>query len=132
MGRETYEPVFFPDWIDRVISFDSNNYWKITSKLTEPNNQSNASIYKDDPSPTEAWTVFECVNGAMESGMMKVYLQIPYASSEAARPNTRRLQASTHLARYSRAGFPALIILTRNRCKCSPTLLDWKKAEQDD
>lgn len=114
MGRETYEPVFFLDWIDRVISFDSNNDWKIISKLTEHNNQSNASTYKDDPSPTEAWGVFECVNGAMESGMMKVYMQIPYAGSESARPNTRRLQASTQLARYSKAGFPALMTLIQN------------------
>ncbi|KAI7976394.1 hypothetical protein EIK77_007723 [Talaromyces pinophilus] len=132
MGRKIYEPVFFPDWIDRVISFDSNNDWKITNKLTEHNNQSNAWIYKGDPRPMEAWGVFECVNGAMESAIMKIYMQIPYAGSEAARPNIRRPQASTHLARYSRAGFPALITLTQNGCKSAPTLLDWKKGEQND
>jgi hypothetical protein len=82
--REEERVVFYaPDWIDQVISFDFND-WKIVSELNDHNNQSTAYIYEHDPTFTEAWGVFECVNNAnpKKSAFMKFYTQfvgLPYS-----------------------------------------------------
>lgn len=120
-----------------MISFEASpdysaNDWRITSKLSEHNNQSNAFIYQRDPRPTEAWGVFKCVNNAnAQSAIMKIYKQIPYDGSLPTTPNFRRVQASANLARYSRRELPALTTLTKAKCKSTPILINCKQAQQN-
>lgn len=136
--EEEFEWFIEADWVNRVISFEaaqdySTHDWKITSKLSEHNNQSNAFIYQRDPRPTEAWGVFKCVNNAnTQSAIMKIYKQIPYDGSLPTTPDFRRVQASANLARYSRRELPALTTLTKAKCKSTPILINCRQAQQND
>lgn len=57
--------------------------------------------------------------------------RIPYAGSEFERPEIRGQQVSD-VTYFANNEFTALKTLTRNRCRSTPTLLDYKKDRQDD
>lgn len=109
-----------------IISLDrpGTSKWRILEKLNEHEHQ-----VERDRGLSWASTKLrvEATGRSKSRGYMRIYMQIPYVSTETRYPDTRATQATT----YSPHEFEAYKILSQKRSTITPKLLGYKEETQD-
>ncbi|KAI9931990.1 hypothetical protein ASPWEDRAFT_68470, partial [Aspergillus wentii DTO 134E9] len=131
------DKVFFPDYIDKEITFSNENgstTWILTEKLSEQNDQLDEFEFREFEDVSAAYGVFRCKNASnpRDTATMKIFMQVPYAGSEFTSRQKRADQASDRLTYQAEKETDALRQLTERNCQHAPRVLGYQQDKQDE
>ncbi|OJJ38450.1 hypothetical protein ASPWEDRAFT_36074 [Aspergillus wentii DTO 134E9] len=125
---------FGPSFIGMIVHFDQPRHWtwRLEAKVSEQHDQLSSWEFDAYERPSAAYGTFSCrnVNNPDQTGIMKIFKQVPYAGSDFEPPERRKSQASTELTEDAMDELKALRQLVDNGAEHTPTLRSCKIEKQ--